>query len=253
MFVSLSDNIQETFGLTPVEAMAAGLPVVVTDWDGYRDTVRDGVDGFRIATWAPRAGTGDGLALAHEMGQDHYDMYCGLACQHVAVDPAMLADRLSQLAANATLRRKLGKAGRERARSVFDWSVVYRSYESLWAELDRIRGAAKAEPAPRVAASRLDPFITFGHYPTRQVGPATRVRRRDSSSPETYAALSKLSVYSFAQRVMPGQDLAVAAWNALAAGPVSVAELATVLQIPEGHAIRAAAVFAKVGLVELEA
>ena len=28
--------------------MAAGLPVVVSDWDGYRDTVRDGVDGFRI-------------------------------------------------------------------------------------------------------------------------------------------------------------------------------------------------------------
>ena len=34
IFTSLSDNIQETFGLTPIEAMAAGLPVVVTDWDG---------------------------------------------------------------------------------------------------------------------------------------------------------------------------------------------------------------------------
>ena len=36
LFVSLSDNIQETFGLAPIEAMAAGLPVVVTDWDGYK-------------------------------------------------------------------------------------------------------------------------------------------------------------------------------------------------------------------------
>ena len=51
LFVSLADNIQETFGLAPIEAMAAGLPVVVTDWDGYKDTVRDGVDGFRIPTW----------------------------------------------------------------------------------------------------------------------------------------------------------------------------------------------------------
>ncbi|MBU2358153.1 MAG: glycosyltransferase, partial [Alphaproteobacteria bacterium] len=33
------DNIQETFGLVPVEAMAAGLPVVMPDWDGFRDTV----------------------------------------------------------------------------------------------------------------------------------------------------------------------------------------------------------------------
>ena len=35
LFVSLSDNVQETFGLTPVEAMAAGLPCVVSDWSGH--------------------------------------------------------------------------------------------------------------------------------------------------------------------------------------------------------------------------
>ena len=38
-FLSLVDCLQETFGLTPVEAMASGLPVVVSDWNGYRDTV----------------------------------------------------------------------------------------------------------------------------------------------------------------------------------------------------------------------
>ncbi|WP_230534085.1 glycosyltransferase family 4 protein [Microvirga roseola] len=54
IFCSLSDNIQETFGLTPIEAMASGLPVVVSDWDGYRDTVRDGVDGFSIPTLSAR-------------------------------------------------------------------------------------------------------------------------------------------------------------------------------------------------------
>ena len=46
IFSSLSDNIQETFGITPIEAMASGLPVVVSDWDGYRDSVRHGVDGY---------------------------------------------------------------------------------------------------------------------------------------------------------------------------------------------------------------
>ena len=36
VFVSLSDNLQETFGITPVEAMASGLPVIVSDWDWGR-------------------------------------------------------------------------------------------------------------------------------------------------------------------------------------------------------------------------
>ena len=50
VFLSLVDNVQETFGITPVEAKAAGLPVVASDWDGYRSTIREGVDGFLIPT-----------------------------------------------------------------------------------------------------------------------------------------------------------------------------------------------------------
>ena len=51
IFTSLSDNFQETFGITPIEAMSAGLPSVVSDWNGYREGVRDGVDGFRNPTF----------------------------------------------------------------------------------------------------------------------------------------------------------------------------------------------------------
>ena len=49
LFVSLADNPQETFGITPLEAMAAELPCLVSDWDGYRDTVTNDV-GCRIPT-----------------------------------------------------------------------------------------------------------------------------------------------------------------------------------------------------------
>ena len=70
IFISLSDSIQETFGLTPIEAMAAGLPVVVSDWNGYKDTVRDGVDGFRIPTWTPPPGVGERIAVEYEGGGD---------------------------------------------------------------------------------------------------------------------------------------------------------------------------------------
>ena len=36
VFLTLSDNLQETFGLTVIEAMTAGLPVVANDWNGYK-------------------------------------------------------------------------------------------------------------------------------------------------------------------------------------------------------------------------
>jgi glycosyltransferase involved in cell wall biosynthesis/O-antigen/teichoic acid export membrane protein len=39
----------EPFGLSPLEAMAAGTPVVAVDEGGYRETVEDGVTGLRVA------------------------------------------------------------------------------------------------------------------------------------------------------------------------------------------------------------
>ena len=70
IFTSLSDNIQETYGLAPVEGMAAGLPSVVTDWNGYRDTIRDGIDGFRVPTIMPPPGWAEDLADRHANNLD---------------------------------------------------------------------------------------------------------------------------------------------------------------------------------------
>ncbi|NDF80468.1 MAG: glycosyltransferase [Betaproteobacteria bacterium] len=110
VFCSLSDNIQETFGIVPIEAMAAGLPVVVSDWDGYKDTVRHGTDGFRIATCMPDAGLGGDLALRHALQVDTYDMYCGHTCSMVSVDIEATAQAFVQLAQSAELRQRMGQA-----------------------------------------------------------------------------------------------------------------------------------------------
>ena len=62
--VSLVDNLQETFGLVVVEAMACGLPVVASDWDGYRDLVDPGVTGLLVpATMLAGASAGSTARL----------------------------------------------------------------------------------------------------------------------------------------------------------------------------------------------
>jgi glycosyltransferase involved in cell wall biosynthesis len=63
------DNVQETFGLAPVEAMAAGLPLIVSDWDGMKDTVTPDV-GFRIPTELPGPGQATYLSQRHMGGTD---------------------------------------------------------------------------------------------------------------------------------------------------------------------------------------
>jgi glycosyltransferase involved in cell wall biosynthesis len=81
---------REGFGVACLEAMAHGRPVVATSVGGLRDLVVDGTTGLVVP---PR-------------------------------DPAALRRALERLLADAELRRRLGSAGRERAREHFSWDAV---------------------------------------------------------------------------------------------------------------------------------
>ena len=170
IFASLSDNIQETFGLTPVEAMAAGLPVVVSDWNGYRDTVQNGVEGFRVPTFMPPPGSGEGLSYRQVIGLDNYDLYIGNASQCVGVDVKGCAEAFTALVKDAGLRRRMGEAGRKRARSHYDWRIIVAAYQALWGELAerRKKGDELAAKQPNAPAHPLreDPYSVFDTYPS---------------------------------------------------------------------------------------
>lgn len=178
IFCSLSDNVQETFGLTPIEAMAAGLPVVVSHWDGYKDTVRHGIDGFCVPTALPTAGLGGDLAYRHACEIDSYDRYIGHISQFTAVDVEAATAAFSQLFASRELCRRMGEAGRQHVRETFDWQQIIPRYQALWADLAARRGAAApASEAPRRWPARLDPFTLFASYPTLQLTPDLRLSR----------------------------------------------------------------------------
>ena len=175
VFLSLVDNIQETFGLTPIEAMAAGLPVVVSDWDGYRYTVRDGVDGHLIPTLGSPGGVpGEWLAGLHSLELETYQTYVGAAAQHTAVHVQRAAAALVQLADSIDLRRAMGAAGRQRAQEMFSWPQVARLYSELFDELADRRRAADPEAAAagaRLHPSTGEPFADFRHFATQVLEP----------------------------------------------------------------------------------
>lgn len=232
VFCSLSDNVQETFGIVPIEAMAAGLPVVVSDWDGYKDTVRDGVDGFRIPTTMPAAGAGAELALAHALEVDSYDHYCGHTCMAVAVDVLAAAQAFERLFASPELRARMGESGRRRARAVYDWQQVIGQYEALWAHLATVRQnesrglAAPIHPWP----ARMEPFEAFAAYPTWALQPDTRLALSGSDAAERLARWRSLEMVRFATPRLPDAATLNACLSALDGGPMDVAELTQRLQ-----------------------
>lgn len=174
VFLSLSDNLQESFGLTPVEAMAAGLPCVVSDWDGYRDTVIDGETGFRVPTALPPAGTGADLAWRRLLGIDDDSVFHALTSEAVAVDTEAAADAIARLANDPGLRRRMGESGRRLAATTFAWPRVIRAYEALWAELAERRAEA-GPPVAAIASVAPDPFEAFAGFATPGGGHGMRI------------------------------------------------------------------------------
>lgn len=178
LFLSLSDNIQETFGLTPIEAMAAGLPVIVSDWDGYRESVRDGIEGIRIPTLLPPAGASRDLASFYGVETVDYSNYIAHLSLATAVDVSACTAAIVRLARDPALRQQLGENGRQRVRTTYDWSVVVRAYEELWSQLAELRASGPARFAPKAKPQNPlmpDPFELYGHYPTRALGGEDRV------------------------------------------------------------------------------
>lgn len=105
----------EPFGITPVEAMACGTPVIGTNVGGIKYTVEDGKTGYLVP---PN-------------------------------DPDALAERMQRLMADAELRERMGQAGIARANEHFTWKRVAELigdvYEDAWASQP---GARRWRPAP---------------------------------------------------------------------------------------------------------
>jgi phosphatidylinositol alpha-mannosyltransferase len=146
----------ESFGMILTEAFATATPVLASDIPGYRDVVRDGVDGQLVP----------------------------------AGEPLALAEALRRLALDRGSRERMARAARERAER-FAWphvaAEVLDSYEQAVAIAERARrgergalsraalkhGFAPADLLPRVPAQRLP---SLAPEPPPLVGREKRVR-----------------------------------------------------------------------------
>jgi hypothetical protein len=164
VFVSPADNQQETFGLTILEAMAAGKPVVASDFSGYRDLVSEGETGYLIPTIGPASF--DPLDAARPVLPDFISAL--QSAQRTALDLGVLLDRLGRLAASPELRLEMGRAGRQRVRQYFDWPLVMARMLEGWRGL-KSRAEQSPVRGPSLDVGGAGQKRLFGHFVTRGI------------------------------------------------------------------------------------
>jgi glycosyltransferase involved in cell wall biosynthesis len=103
----------EPFGIVPIEAMACGRPVVGSAVGGLLDTIVPGTTGELVP---PR-------------------------------DPAALADVLHDLLDDPERRQRYGRAGRERAVALYDWTNIVARTEEVYESVVHNRTVAAKEIA----------------------------------------------------------------------------------------------------------
>lgn len=229
VFTSLSDNIQETLGLTILEAQACGLPVVVTDWDGCRESVLPDQTGFLVPTRMVRGATMDGTSR-HLLGETSYSEFLGETNQTVAVDAPSAANAFERLFANQALRSSMGAAGRAHILSQYTWPTVIRQYQDVW----RVQEMLRREHASRHELSTAHtpvPFpdveYSFASYPSAWLDADTRVVTTDDA-PSQLTTLLELPISNYLPRPRIIEPITLAAILDLARKPCSLATLETV-------------------------
>ena len=102
VFCITSTINSESFGVAVVEAQASGLPVVVSDVDGFCEVVENEITGLIVKRKSPEE----------------------------------TADALKRLIMNRNLREKMGKAGRIRVERLYDWQKNVSTMEAVYRNMN---------------------------------------------------------------------------------------------------------------------
>jgi len=161
VFVCATRNLEDTFGMTVLEAMACGISVVATDWGGRRDIIEHGQTGFLVPTRWPDEASDLVSPIASICAMDMTGPYLE---SQTEIDMEALTICLREVITNPDLRRKFGEQGRRRAIAEFGWPGIIQRYEGLWRQQLDDLAVSRTESTQ---ANSVDYNKIFRHFATR--------------------------------------------------------------------------------------
>lgn len=210
VFTSPSDNVQECFGLTVIEAMACGIPQVVSEWDGYKETVLHGQTGFLIPTyWADCTEDLSSFPLFDRAGEwGNTSLYSHfLMSQSTAIDLEEYENAFQLLVDNVELQNKMSENSLKRARDVYAWNHIITQYDELWDELLSIKNSIAYNPSRALELFNNEYKKAFIHYPTCVID-ETSLLILNTEGREILSSNGKLQIHFKYESLLPEYTLA---------------------------------------------
>ena len=155
-FINLTLHHDENFGLSQIEAMSAGVPVIGTAWGGLKDTIENLDGGFSINTWVTENG--------------------------IRIDTPAVIDAIRCLIENKDLREEQGQRGRERVETQF-------SYARYTQEVTQLVERVLSSPTNETQAT-LSPFGARFHQRFTKRTPRLRYTKIGTAIRPVYKGLS---------------------------------------------------------------